>query len=75
MQSVWFKGTKDKDSRTKEIKSYRNAYEELTKIIEMEWPEEIKPDFTKPGWEGDMAYQAGQRDAFRKIKNLINIGE
>lgn len=52
MQAVWFKGTKDKDRRRKEVMAYSNAFNDLKQILEQEFKK--KPsvrDYEVPNWE------------------------
>ncbi len=37
MHSVWFKGTKDKEARRKEIMGYRNGFDALKEILERDF--------------------------------------
>lgn len=52
MQAVWFKKSKDKEARRKEVQSYRTAFNELREILEQEVKK--KPcvrDYGEPNWE------------------------
>lgn len=75
METIWTKGHSDVEARRKEILSYRNAFEELSKVLDKEWPEEIKIDYSEPGWTAHLAHNLGQREAFRRIKKLITLKE
>lgn len=51
MQSVWFKGEKDKELRTKEIQSYRNAFDTLKEVLEQNYrKKEAVLDYDSPNW-------------------------
>lgn len=75
MQEAWLKGFKDREKRKKEILSYRNAFEELSKVIEQLIPDEVTVDYTQAGWEGQMADNIGERRAFRRILKLIKVDD
>ena len=52
MQSAWLKGAKDKEKRKQEVLGYRNAFDDLKRILEQEYKK--KPsvrDYETPNWE------------------------
>lgn len=50
MKSVFFKGHKDKEVRTKELLSYRNAFDDLKEILEREYRKKPVRDYSDPNW-------------------------
>lgn len=50
MKSVFFKGYKDKEARTKELLSYRNAFDDLKEILEREYRKKPVRDYSDPNW-------------------------
>ncbi len=75
MNTKWFKGLKqtEKEARRKELLSYRNAFDELTKVIEDNFLSEVIPDYSKPGWEGELAQKHGERLMALQILRLIKL--
>lgn len=76
MHSAWLKGIpqKDKDARRKEILAYRNAFDELKKLLEEEF-EETVPDYDNPSWSHKQADVNGANRKLQQIINLITIKE
>lgn len=74
MQELWLKGYKGKEreARTKEINSYRNAFEALAEILE---EEDSTPDYDCPSWSHKQADQNGYNRAIRKVLSLITLKE
>ena len=74
MQELWLKGCKGKEreARTKEINSYRNAFEALAEILE---EEDSTPDYDCPSWSHKQADQNGYNRAIRKVLSLITLKE
>ena len=74
MHIQWTKNLKgdDKKQRIEEVKSFKNAFEALTEILE---EEESTPDYDCPSWSHKQADQNGYNRAIRKVKNLITIKE
>jgi len=51
MHSVWFKGTKDKEARRKEIMGYRNGFDALKEILERDFKKkENVREYGDPQW-------------------------
>jgi hypothetical protein len=76
MNILWTKDhtePRGKAKRLEEIKGYTTAFQEASSLIEKHILKEVKPDFTVPGWEGDVAYQHGQRDAILRILKFLDI--
>lgn len=51
MKTDWLKGHTDKAARKKEVLRYRNAFDELRKILERDFKKkESVRDYGEPGW-------------------------
>lgn len=74
MDSRWFKNAKDKEARKKELMSYRNAFQELTKLLEEDFVEST-PDYSNPSWAYEQADANGANRKLRQILKLIDIKE
>lgn len=48
MHTIWFKGTKDKEERKKEVLGYRNAFDALAEVLEGKRKTAVR-DYS-PGW-------------------------
>lgn len=75
MDSRWFKDSRtkeDKEARKKELLSYRNAFQELSELLEKEFIHEDGPDYTNSSWAYEQADRNGHNRAIRKIIKLIN---
>lgn len=74
MDTRWYKGVKpeDKERRTKELKSYRNAFDELSVIVESLIKESVY-DYDSPSWAYKQADQNGANRALREVLNLIKM--
>lgn len=75
MDNRWYKGCKpeDKEARTKELKSYMNAFEELSVLLEKEFVHEDGPDYDNGNWAYKQADRKGHNRAIRRILKLINL--
>ena len=51
MQAIWFKNHKNKEDRRKEVLSYRNAFDELSKVLEQNFKKKDAVRDYEPGWE------------------------
>ncbi len=72
MNIRWTKNLKgtEKTKRVEEVKSYRNAFQSLTEILD----EEVStPDYNCPSWAHKQADQNGYNRAIREIKKLVNV--
>lgn len=76
MNTRWFKNisTSKKEARKKEILSYRNAFDELRKLLEEDL-EEYVPDYSVPSWSHKQADVNGANRKLRQIIDLITIKE
>ena len=74
MNARWLKGLtgEAKEKRKKEILSYRNAFEELTKLLEEDY-EESAPDYDCPSWSHKQADINGANRKLRQITELIKV--
>ena len=51
MHSAWFKGTKDKELRKKEVLGYRNSFDALKEVLERDYKKkENVRDYSDPQW-------------------------
>ncbi len=73
MDTRWFKQQKDKEARKKELLSYRNAFQELSALLEKEFIQEDGPDYKSNSWAYEQADQNGHNRAIKKVLKLINI--
>lgn len=74
MDSRWFKGipADAKEKRTKEIKSYRNAFEALRELLE-QLEETTKVDYDSSSWAYKQADVNGANRKLREIKALLKL--
>ena len=74
MNVRWLKNTPsaNKNARRKEILSYRNAFDELRKLLEEDL-EEFVPDYEVPSWSHKQADVNGANRKVRQIIDLITI--
>ena len=74
MDTRWFKGATDKEQRKKEVLSYKNAFEDLTEILEQDFKKEAVR-----GYGADWPYKQiavnEYNQVLRDIIKLINIKE
>ena len=77
MHVKWFKGCtnkEQKEARKKEIKSYKNAFEELKVLLELEY-EEAAPDYDIPSWSHKQADVNGANRKLNQILKYLNTEE
>lgn len=76
MNTRWLKGvpSSKKEARKKEILSYRNAFDELRKLLEEDL-EDYVPDYDIPSWSHKQADVNGANRKLRQIIELITIKE
>jgi len=74
MNSRWLKGLtgEAKEKRKKEILSYKNAFEELTKLLQEDY-QESAPDYDIPSWSHKQADNNGANRKLRQIIELIKV--
>lgn len=74
MNARWLKGLtgEAKEKRKKEILSYRNAFEELSKLLEEDYGESV-PDYDCPSWSHKQADVNGANRKLRQIIELIKV--
>lgn len=58
--------------REKEVLGFRNAFRELTEVLEREL-KEIAPDYDTPSWAYKQADQNGYNRAIRSVLKLIKL--
>ena len=71
MQAVWFKGSKDKEQRRKEIEGFRNAFDALKEILERDFKK--KPavrDYSDPNW---MANQIAVNEYNQVLEDMLKL--
>lgn len=74
MLAVWFKGHTDKDKRKKEVASYRNAFDELKKVLEQEYKKKSSVrDYEKPGWANQQIAVNEYNQVLEDIMKLLEI--
>lgn len=74
MDSRWLKGAKDKEQRKKEVLAYRNAFDDLTEILEG-WVENTSIRDYGPGWESKQIALNERNHALKEVLKFINIKE
>ena len=74
MHTAWVKTLKgkDKEDRKKEVLSYRNAFDDLKKLLEEHFEESV-PDYDNPSWSHKQADVNGANRKLQQIINLITI--
>lgn len=74
MDHRWVKGLSGdrKEARKKEILGYRQAYEELAKLLEEDF-EECVPDYDTPSWSHKQADVNGANRKLKQVLQLIQI--
>lgn len=74
MQSIWFKGEKDKDLRIKEIQSYRNAFDALKEVLEQNYhKKEAVLDYDSPNWAYRQIHVNAYNQVLDDVIKLITI--
>ena len=74
MHTAWFKGHKDKEARTKELLSYRNAFDDLKEILEQSFKKkEAVLDYDSPGWATKQIAVNEYNRVLNDVLNLITI--
>lgn len=76
MDSRWFKecsSPEEKELRKKELKSYRNAFEALDKLLDGA-EEGILVKYDDPSWSHKQADINGANRKLREIRKLLNTG-
>ena len=75
MHSIWIKGLKgeDKDRRIKEVMNYRNAFEDLTDVIEQTLQRKDAVRDYSPGWAEKQIAVNEYNAALDDIINLIDL--
>ncbi|QBQ72657.1 hypothetical protein CRP4_gp48 [Roseobacter phage CRP-4] len=75
MHSVWIKGFKgeDKEKRIKEVMNYRNAFEDLTDVIEQTLQRKDAVRDYSPGWAEKQIAVNEYNAALDDIINLIDL--
>ena len=76
MNTRWLKGftAAQKTKRKKEILGYRNAFDELRKLLEEDFEDHV-PDYDTPSWSHKQADVNGANRKLRQIIDLITIKE
>lgn len=75
MHSIWIKGLKgeDKDRRIKEVMNYRNAFEDLTEVIEQTLQRKDAVRDYGPGWAEKQIAVNEYNAALDNILTLIDL--
>ena len=76
MHSAWMKGIKDKDARRKEVRAFRNAFDELKGILERDFKkkENIR-DYSDPQWVHQQMAVNEYNQVLEDLLKLITIKE
>jgi len=74
MRAIWFKGCKtaeQKERRRQELLSYRNAFDDLAKILEQGYkPKDSVRDYSSPNW---MAEQIAVNEYNAVLKDILDL--
>lgn len=73
MDSRWFKGQKDTDQRTKELMSYRNAFDALKEILEKEFIRTSCREYDSPNWAIKQVALNERNQVLSEVIKLITI--
>lgn len=74
MKSSWTKGHPDKEAREKQVRSYKNAFDDLRDILEKEYIK--KPacrDYSDAGWHHQQIAINEYNQAIDDLLSLITI--
>lgn len=75
MDSRWYSSSKDKEVRTKELMNYRNAFEDLTGVLNKHFKKKEAVRDYSPGWEHKQIAVNEYNAVLEDILKLINIKE
>lgn len=71
MREHWFKGSKDREARRKEVLGYRNAFDELKEILNQHYrKKDAVLDYDSPGWANK---QIAVNEYNRVLDDLLNL--
>lgn len=74
MHSAWFRGTKDKEARRKEIMGYRNGFDALREILERDFKKkENVRDYGDPQWIHRQMAVNEYNQALDDLLKIINL--
>jgi hypothetical protein len=75
MHSAWFKGhSRDKTQRRKEVEGYKNAFDELDKILTENFkPKESVRDYSDPNWMANQIAVNEYNQVLKDIQKLIKL--
>ena len=74
MHTAWFKGTKDKEQRKKEVLGYRNAFDALKEILERDFKKkENVREYSDPQWVHKQIAVNEYNQALDDLLKLITI--
>ncbi len=76
MHSIWFKGSKNKEARRKEVMGYRNSFDALREILERDFKKkENVRDYGDPQWTHRQMAVNEYNQALDDLLKLITIKE
>lgn len=76
MHSAWFKGSKDKEARRKEVLGYRNSFDALKEILERDFKKkENVREYGDPQWVHKQMAVNEYNQALEDLLKLITIKE
>ena len=76
MHSAWFKGTKDKEARRKEVMGYRNGFDALKEILERDFKKkENVREYSDPQWVHKQMAVNEYNQVLEDLLKLITIKE
>lgn len=76
MHSAWFKGSKDKEARRKEVLGYRNSFDALKEILERDFKKkENVREYSDPQWVHKQMAVNEYNQALEDLLKLITIKE
>lgn len=73
MKSVLFKGHSDRDQRAKELRSYKNAFDDLKEILEREYKKKPVRDYSDPNWSYKQIAVNEYNAVLEDIINLLTL--
>lgn len=76
MKVAWLKGHTNKDERRKQVASYKNAYDELAKVIHREFvKKEAYRDYSDPGWQAKQIAINEYNAVVDQVLELIDLNQ
>lgn len=74
MHSIWFKGSKNKEARRKEVMGYRNSFDALREILERDFKKkENVREYSDPQWVHKQIAVNEYNQALEDLLKIINL--